>query len=205
MPYRTRLGSVAGGLAVAAIALGCAAPVPTATPIPPPTAAPAKPAAAGAPGGQGERISGTVQSADGGKITLGDGRAFTLDANTRIIRQESIAPADLKAGMYVAVTATRESDGTLLASMVNIFPEETRGAGIGQRPMSGGALMTNATIDQVEGSNFSVSFPGGGARIRLAPEAKLARLVMGQMGDIHAGMTVSALVNNGVASSVSVQ
>jgi hypothetical protein len=196
MRLRTVLRSVACGLAVAAVALGCAAPPPTPTPSPPP----AKPAAAGA-----ERVNGTVQSADGGKVTLGDGRAFQVDANTRVIRQEVIAPADLKAGMYVAVTATRESDGTLLATMVNIFPEENRGAFVGQKPMSGGALMTNATIDQVEGDRFTVSFPGGGARIQLAPSARLIRLLVGQAGDVRAGTTVSAVVNNGVATSITLQ
>jgi hypothetical protein len=198
--------SVWYGLAIAALAAGCAAPPPpTPTPSPPP-APTATPAAAGqAAGPPGERVNGTVQSAEGGKVTLGDGKSFAFDGNTRVIRQESIAPGDLKAGMYVAVTATRQSDGTLLATIVNIFPEETRGVGIGQRPMAGGALMTNATIDQVEGDRFTVSFPGGGARVQLAPSARLARLVIGQAADVHAGATVSAVVNNGVATSITIQ
>src|SRR5262245_33662894 len=205
MSNQAMLRAVACGLAVAAFAVGCAAPVPTATPSPAPTPAPAKPAPGGPPAQAGERVNGTVQSADGGKVTLADGKAFALDPNTRVIRTESIALADLKAGMYVAVTATKDSDGTLLATMVNIFPEENRGVAVGQRPMASGALMTNATIKQVDGSGFSVTFPGGDANVRLAPDAKLTRLVLGRMGDVHAGSTVSALVNNGVATSVNVQ
>jgi hypothetical protein len=201
---RSLLRSFAYGLAAVALAAACA-PTPPTPSVPPPTPTAAAPAAkpAGAPAG--DRVNGTVQTADGGKITLGDGHTFTVDDKTRVIRQEHIAAGDLKPGMYVAVTATRQADDTLLATMVNIFPEENRGVAVGQRPMSSGALMTNATIDQVEGDRFTVSFPGGGARIQLAPSATLTRLVLGKAADVQAGSNVSALVVNGVATSITIQ
>ncbi|HXU67473.1 MAG TPA: DUF5666 domain-containing protein [Casimicrobiaceae bacterium] len=64
------------------------------------------------------------------------------------------APATLdaiKAGSYVGVTASRQPDGTLLASEVHIFPESMRGTAEGHRPMAAlpGSTMTNATVARV--------------------------------------------------------
>jgi len=71
----------------------------------------------------------------------------TLRVNVRV-------PATLdaiKEGNYVAVTATPQPDGTLLASEVRIFPESMRGTGEGHRPMAAlpGRTMTNATVASV--------------------------------------------------------
>lgn len=70
------------------------------------------------------------------------------------VRVSVRAPATLdaiKAGSYVGVTASRQPDGTLLASEVHIFPESMRGTGEGHRPMAAlpGSTMTNATVSRV--------------------------------------------------------
>jgi hypothetical protein len=70
------------------------------------------------------------------------------------VRVNVRAPATLdaiKGGSYVGVTASRQPDGTLLASEVHIFPESMRGTGEGHRPMAAlpGSTMTNATVARV--------------------------------------------------------
>lgn len=184
-------------------------PAPTATPASAgaatPAASPVANAAASPATNPAERDDGTIQSVDNGTITLSDGKSFSVGAKTRIIRMESIKAGDLKTGDYVAVTAKRQPDNTLLASMVNIFPASLKGIAVGQRPMTGGNLMTNATVDKIDGDSFTVTFPGGGAQVKLAPDAQLNRLDDATVNDLKSGLTVSALVQQGTAQSISIR
>jgi hypothetical protein len=117
-----------------------------------------------------------------------------------------MAPADLKPGLFVAVTATRQPDNTLLATIASVFPASlSANVPGGQRPLPEGNLMTNATIDQVSGNSFTVTFPGGGARVTLAPNAQVIKQVDATPADITPGTTLSASVSNGAAVSVTIQ
>lgn len=172
---------------------------------PTPTAAAATNAASAPATNANARVSGTIQAVSGQTVNLADGKSFTLTDKTRIIRTEVIKAGDLKSGDYVAVTAKRQPDNTLLASIVNVFPASMNGVAVGQRPMTGGNLMTNATIDKTTSDGFTVTFPGGGAQIKLAPDAQINRLVDGTANDLKAGAVVSALVQAGMALSVMVR
>lgn len=163
------------------------------------------PTTSGQPTSSGQRVNGTVQTVAGPTITLTDGRTLELDPNTSVIRVQPATPADLAPQEYVAITATRQQDGTLLASMINVFAESQRGLGAGQRPMAGGNLMTNATITSINGDTFTASFPGGDAMVKLAPDVKVMKFVASGPQDITAGKTISALVVNDVARSISIQ
>jgi hypothetical protein len=186
-----------GGL-FAGAAVSCAP-----TPPPTPTAAPPSPTAASratAP----LRLNGKVASVATQKVTLDNGKSFTLATDTRIVRSLSATAKDLQVGDFVAITAKRQSDATLLASMINIFAPSMKGAGAGQRPMDGGNLMTNATIENVTADGFSAQFPGGTAQVKLAPDAKLMKLVDATPADVKEGETVAALVAGDIARSVSI-
>ncbi len=149
------------------------------------------------------RVEGTVTTATADRVSLADGTSFALTQTTRITRQRSITSADLKPGVYVAITARRQPDGTLLASIVSVFAESVRSAvAAGQRPLPEGNLMTNATIDQMTGNTFTVTFPGGGARIVIAPDATLLQQVDATAAEIRAGATISATIANGAALSL---
>jgi hypothetical protein len=178
-----------------------------------PTAAAAEPttpaaggAAPAAPANPATRVNGRVQTVASGAVTLADGTSFTLTPTTRITRQQPMTPADLKPGLFVAITATRQPDNTLLATIVSVFPPSvSANVPAGQRPLPEGNLMTNATIDQVSGSTFTVTFPGGGAKITLAPNAQLIRQLDATPADITPGAALSASVANGAALSVAIQ
>lgn len=209
------------GLALVWVA-GCSQPAaapPTAAPSPAaiqPTATLA-PAAAAQPSGTpspattgprtnaAERINGTIQSVSDGKVILADGKSYAVDAKTRIIKIQPARSSDLMTGDYVAVTAKRQPDNTLLASMINVFPASMKGVAVGQRPMQGGNLMTNATIDKIDSSGFTVTFPGGGAQVKLAPDCQISKLIDGSESDLKAGEMASALVDKGVAQSITVR
>jgi uncharacterized protein DUF5666 len=179
-----------------------AAPAPTVASV---AAQPASPGGGGAPGGTNPaaRVSGTVQSIDGTRITLTDGTSFALAADARVTQQRTVTAADLRSGQFVAVTAKRQPDNTLLATIVSVFPASLSTAVPGgQRPLPEGNLMTNASIDQVDGNSFTVTFTGGGAKVVLAPDAKLLQQTDATVGDLRPGATISATVSDGTARSV---
>src|SRR5579872_5760898 len=111
-----RFAALAMPLLVVAILLaGCGSAAPNLLPQP------ATPTAAAA--ARGQRLSGLVQNITNGKITLDDGSSFTVSGDTRLTRVVAATLADLRVGDYVAVTAKRQSDNTLLATVVNVFPD----------------------------------------------------------------------------------
>jgi hypothetical protein len=203
-------------VALALMATGCGQAAPQAAPQAVPTVPPASPAIrqetrGPAPAGVAspspvspERIEGVIQNISGTQVALDNGRSFTVPSSARVLRTVPITAADLQPGQYVAITARRQPDNTLLASIVNIFPESLGQVAPGQRPMPAGNLMTNATIDQVEGTSFTVSFTGGGARVQLAPDARIGRFVEASAADLRPGDTITAQVQNDEARSVTI-
>jgi hypothetical protein len=212
---RTELMTVA--VIAAALAAACGSgsskpgvsAVPTAAPTSavqslPATVSAGQPAAATPATNPASRVSGTVQSVDGNTVTLKEGGSFTVAAATRISKTVPATTADLVPGKVVAVTAQKQQDDSLLASQIRIFAAAPSATFFTQFPMGDGNLMTNATIDQGSGNSFTVTFPGGGGKVNVAPNAQIASIVAGTPADITAGATVSASVLNGVAQSVSI-
>jgi hypothetical protein len=177
---------------------------PTTTPVAvAPASSPAAQVASPSPAAA-ERVDGTVQALADGTLTLTSGRSISMPAWVRVTRSTAITAADLHPGDYVAVTGTRQPDNTLLATIVNVFPPSLGQVAPGQRPLPQGNLMTNAIIDQVEGNGFTVSFPGGGARVQLAPDATITRQVDASLDDVHQGDTVTTQVVDGAARTLTI-
>jgi hypothetical protein len=146
-------------------------------------------------------VDGTVQTVDGTKLTFADGKSFTLSDKTTVVRVVPVTLADLKVGPYVAVTAKRQPDNSLLASIVNVFP--TTGNTF-QCPMTGGNIMTNATIDQISGNTFTVTFTGGGAKVVLAPDAKINQYQTATLADVKPGATATVITANGATVGIQI-
>ncbi len=163
------------------------------------------------------RLAGTVESTIRGGVILQDGGEFTVGPDAVVIRSEPVDEQALEPGSFVAVTAKRQSDGSLAASIVNIFPESMRGMSEGQRPMDAGNIMTNATIDDlgpnittnatvagVTGQTFTVSFPGGGDQVHLADDARINQFEAADAADLVPGTAITASVNNGSAQFITI-
>jgi hypothetical protein len=194
-----------GLIATVIVAVACTAappPSPTATAVPTATPAPTAAASTNAPAAPPRTlVNGTVQTIDGSKLALADGAGYTISSTTTVTRLVPITLADLKVGQYVAVTAKRQPDNSLLASMVNVFP--TTGNTF-QRPMTGGDIMTNATINEISGNTFSVTFTGGGAKVALSPDAKIFQFQPATLADIKPGLAVTVITSNGAATGVQI-
>jgi Domain of unknown function (DUF5666) len=150
------------------------------------------------------RQMGTVTAVSGDTVTLQDGTTLTLTPQTAVTRRVAASPSDVQKGVALAVTAKRQPDNTLLASEVVLF-DSVSSSFFRQFPMDAGNIMTNATVDQMSGNSFTVTFPGGGDRVTLAPDAKVSKVVKGQTSDIKVGQSISASVNGSTAQSVSIQ
>jgi hypothetical protein len=173
------------------------------------TARPSPAAAVSAAPSAATRVDGTVRSATPSVLTLSDGTVLQLTATTRIVRTDKATIADLKPGLFIAITAKQQPDSTLLASIVNVFPASV-GSTVpaGQRPLADGNLMTNApiaAIDQVSGSSFTVTFAGTTARVVLLPGAVITKQTDVRPEEIPVGAQISATVRGGAAVSVGFQ
>jgi hypothetical protein len=168
------------------------------------TVAPFNPAATPATSAV-ERLNGAVQSFDGSKVVLQDGSSFSVNAQTGVTRRVTGSPSSIQTGQTVAITAKQQPDSTLVASLIVIFPNAPSGFALGQRPLDGGNLMTNATVDKVSDSGFTATFPGGGAQVTYGPSIQVQMLATGTTADIKPGAMLSAAVRDGVAQSVSLQ
>jgi hypothetical protein len=156
-----------------------------------------------------DRLTGSVQSVDGDMVWLGDGSSFQISDATRIAVAWQATAADLHPGQFVAITATRQGDGSLLASIINGFPASSQ-TFEGQRPMDGDNIMTNAfiesaMIDDVSTGVLEVTFLGNSERVQIAPDAQLVIRSDGTTANVMPGMSVVATVTDGVASSITLQ
>jgi len=70
--------------------------------------------------------------------------------------------SDIKQGMFVGTAALPQSDGTLKALEIHIFPESMRGTGEGYRPFPQvkQGTMTNATVTNVTGASATTTNGG---------------------------------------------
>ena len=97
-------------------------------------------------------VSGKVVSLKGPELVVaspsGDAKV-TVGEKTIIRAEVPIKFSEITSGMYVGATATKQPDGTFLASQINIFSEDQRGTGEGHRPL-GTATMTNANVERIE-------------------------------------------------------
>jgi uncharacterized protein DUF5666 len=157
-----------------------------------------------APGANPTSVSGTVTSLKGSELIVSgpSGDAKITIGDKTIIRQEvAIKFSEILSGMYVAATATKQPDGTFLASQINVFSEDQRGTGEGHRPL-GNATMTNATVERVEdvmvqdvkGRMLNLKYKDGEIKVLVPPDIRLAKRVVADRSVIKAGSEVAANV-----------
>ncbi|GEM_PF-5777697 len=160
------------------------------------------------PGGAfgGNRVDGVVTKVDGDAVTLASGATFKLDPQARVTRTIKKTADDLKPGQFVAITGSGQPDSSILATQIAILGDSLRAQNAGQRQLPTGDLMTNATIDSINGYVLQVTFPGGKARIVLVANVEVLTREVGAAADIRPGATVATSVPaDGVARVVNVQ
>ena len=113
-------------------------------------------------------------------------------ADKTVIRGEvAIKLSEITPGMYLGTTATKQADGSFLASEVHVFSEDQRGTGEGHRPLGSApqsrATMTNANVERVEdvmvrevkGRLLKLKYKGGEVNVLAPPDIPVVKRVLG--------------------------
>jgi Domain of unknown function (DUF5666) len=137
-------------------------------------------------------------------IATASGDVKVLLTEKTVIRGETaIKLTEIGTGMYLGTTATKQSDGTFLASEVHVFSEDQRGTGEGHRPLGSdpqsGATMTNANVERVEdvsvkdikGRLMSLKYKGGEVKVLVPPDIPIVKRAVGDRSLLTVGAEVS--------------
>jgi Domain of unknown function (DUF5666) len=136
----------------------------------------------------------------------GDVRVIVTDKT--VVRNEvAIKLSEIVPGMYLGTTATKQADGSFLASEVHVFSEDQRGVGEGHRPLGSapesGATMTNANVERVEdvtvkdirGRLMTLKHKDGEVKVLVPPDITVVKRVVGDRNSLKAGAEVSLQAN----------
>jgi hypothetical protein len=146
------------------------------------------------------RIRGTIERVDGATsvIKARDGTELkvTVADNPQIAGIIKASLSDIKQNSFVGVTAMPQSDGSLNAVEVHIFPESMRGTGEGHYPwdLQPQSTMTNANVEQVvsavDGRTLTLKYKDGEKKITVPANAPIVTYVPGDKSDIKPGAKV---------------
>jgi len=156
-------------------------------------------------------VVGTVASAvaKSATITTTSGTTtVTFSDETRVIRRLPASLADVKAGTFLGVTASKSGDGTLTAVSITIIDALPNGRR-GQWPMESGNVMTNMNVTSVvvgtAGRTIKLRYKYQIATIRVPDNTPIYRLELGTLADLKAGEHVTIRGAAGVDGSVAAQ
>ena len=166
-----------------------------------------------APAADTTNVSGKVVSFKGPDLIVASpsGDVKVVVADKTIIRAEvPIKFFEITPNMYVAATATKQADGTFLASQINIFSEDQRGTGEGHRPL-GAATMTNANIERIEdvtvrdvkGRMINLRYKDGEINVIVPPDIPINKRVVGDRTLIKTASEVSVTATKAADGSLS--
>ncbi len=160
-------------------------------------------AEAQAPQGKPVTIRGKISAVEKQslKVTTSAGEVLVkLPDNVRIGGVEAAKLSDITAGNYVGATSVKQSDGSLKALEIHIFPESARGTGEGHRPwdLQPGSTMTNANVDKVEqvavekiqGELLTLKYKDGEQKIFIPPGTPIVKNVPGDQSLLKPGTGV---------------
>ena len=105
------------------------------------------------------RTRGTIERLDGDTLTLatrgGQKATFKLTPDTKIVGAIDAQLDAIKPDTYIGTSAAPQSDGTLKAIEVHVFPESMRGTGDGHYPwdLDGANTMTNGAVGALAGTS----------------------------------------------------
>ncbi len=146
-------------------------------------------------------ITGTIVSIEGSTLVLavpdGTSPRVVLQPDTAIFGRQPSALDSIMPGEAMGVTATRADDGSLTATIINVFtPGVWEKVRKGQWDMGPpGLVMTNAQVDKiankVEGRTLYMKYQMLTAAIAVPLSAQVWRMVPLKLSDLKTGMKVT--------------
>jgi hypothetical protein len=147
-----------------------------------------------------QRVRGTIERVDEAGIRVrsreGEDLTIALAPDARVNTLKRVELGSVAPGAYIGTAAMPQSDGTLRAIEVLVFPEAMRGAGEGHRgwDLLPESTMTNATVADtvtaVDGRVLTLTYGGERKRVVVPPDAPVVTPVPGTRADLKAGEAV---------------
>ncbi|HZR09713.1 MAG TPA: hypothetical protein VFA79_14125 [Myxococcales bacterium] len=167
-----------------------------------------------------EHVRGEITAVDGNVVTVksADGKTEKLNLadDVRVAVAEKGDMSDVRDGTFIGTTAVPQSDGTLRAIEVHVFPDAMRGTGEGHRPWdlrpgstmtnatvskvdtSGGkspSTMTNATVAKVAGRRLTLKYKDGEKTVSVPANATVVKLEPGDRSEVKPGAHLFAIAS----------
>lgn len=151
-------------------------------------------------------VRGKIVSLNGPELLVASpsGDVKIVIGEKTVIRGEvAIKFSEITSGLYLGTTATKQPDGSFLASEVHVFSEDQRGTGEGHRPLGtapeSGATMTNANVERVEdvavqnvkGRLMTLKYKGGEVQVLVPPDIPLVKRVPADRNWLKPGIELS--------------
>lgn len=148
------------------------------------------------------RIRGEITAIDGKLLTVrtnaGDEVKVALADKVQVGAVARASLADIGPDAYVGAAGMPQSDGTVKAMEVHIFPAALRGTGEGDHDFDlvAGSTMTNAAVTgKVDvggdgGSTLTLTYKGGSKTLVVPPKTPIVRLVPGALSDVKPGVGI---------------
>jgi hypothetical protein len=153
------------------------------------------------------RIRGEIASVAADSITVhrgsGDTVTIALASTTPISTLKKLMLSDIKPGSFVGTAAKTNTDGSMTAMEVVVFPEAARGTGEGHYAwdLGSNSTMTNANVDTVvkgtKGRTLQLSYKGGSNDITVPMTVPIVTFVPGTASDLVAGKKVFVVATAG--------
>jgi len=165
-----------------------------------------------------EHVRGDIVTVEGNTLTIksrtGETQKVKLADDARVAVAEKADLGDVREGTFIGTTAVPQSDGTLRAIEVHVFPDSMRGTGEGHRPWDlkpgstmtnatvssanaagekTGSTMTNANVAKVSGRKLTLKYNGGEKSVVVPPDAKVVKLEPGDRSQLQPGVHVFAI------------
>jgi hypothetical protein len=167
-----------------------------------------------------EHVRGEIVSVDGNTLTVkspgGKSMKVSLADDVRVALASKGEMSDVRDGAFIGTTAVPQSDGTLRAVEVHVFPDSMRGTGEGHRPWdlrpgstmtnatvskvdsSGGkssSTMTNATVSKVAGRKLTLKYKDGEKTVVVPSNATVVKLEPGNRSQLQPGVHLFAIAS----------
>jgi outer membrane lipoprotein SlyB len=174
-----------------------------------------------------EHVRGDIVAIDGNTVTVksrnGQTVKLQLADDVRVAVAEKGELADVRDGAFIGTTAVPQSDGTLRAIEVHVFPDSMRGTGEGHRPWdlrpgstmtnatvtgmgaAGGkspSTMTNATVSKVAGRKLTLKYKDGEKSVVVPPDAKVVKLEPSDRSQLKPGVHLFAIASRQAEGSL---
>ena len=149
------------------------------------------------------RVRGAVEALDGNTLTVksrdGGDVAIKLADNFAVASVVPIELGAIKPGSFIGTAAMTQSDGSMVALEVLVFPEAMRGTGEGHYPwdLQPESTMTNATVatlaDTPKGREMSLTFKGGTNKVIVPKGAPVVTFEPGDKAMLTKGAKIFAV------------